>query len=58
MACCHDMRKGEIYVCTDCGMELEVVRECHDTVEDCGCKNQEGRCALVCCGHELSKKVE
>jgi hypothetical protein len=30
MPSCHDMRKGEIYVCPDCGIELQVVNECKD----------------------------
>ena len=27
---CHDMRKNEIFVCEDCGMELQVIKECKD----------------------------
>jgi predicted SprT family Zn-dependent metalloprotease len=27
MAHCHDMKVGEVYVCQDCGLELEMVKK-------------------------------
>lgn len=54
------MKKGEIYVCADCGLELEVIAECHDAEPDssCCCTEQEGGddCNISCCGKPLAKK--
>lgn len=55
MTDCHDMEKGQIYVCEDCGLELKVIKECVDcgpTEEECAC----GPCEFVCCGEELKLK--
>jgi len=55
MAHCHDMKKGEIYMCSDCGLELQVVKECREAdepAESCSCTP----CQFVCCGEELMKK--
>jgi hypothetical protein len=48
MAICAQMKKGEIYTCPDCGVELQVIKECAD----------EGKCAtdgckLTCCDREM-----
>ncbi len=48
MATCAQMKKGEIYACPDCGVELQVIKECAD----------EGKCAvhqctLTCCDRPL-----
>jgi hypothetical protein len=48
MATCAQMKKGEIYACPDCGVELQVIKECAD----------EGKCAadqckLTCCDSEM-----
>lgn len=59
MAGCHDMRKGEIYVCEECGMELQVVNECKDVgtpVAECSCHEEENPCTIECCGKPLAKK--
>ncbi len=59
MASCHDMRKGEVYVCEDCGLELQVVKECRDAgtpADECGCHTTAGPCTFSCCGKELVKK--
>ena len=56
---CHDMKKGDIYYCKDCGLELQVVKECHDAgtaVEECGCMDADATCKFTCCGSELKKK--
>jgi len=55
MAHCHDMKKGEVYVCQECGLELKVVKECREAetpAEQCCCTP----CQFVCCGEELVKK--
>lgn len=59
MPSCHDMKKGEIYRCPDCGIELQVVNECKDAgtpAEDCACHTKAGPCTFSCCGGELVKK--
>jgi len=59
MAGCHDMRMGEIYMCEDCGMELQVVNECKDVgkpAADCDCHSEGETCTIECCGNPLVKK--
>jgi hypothetical protein len=56
---CHEMKKGEVYVCEDCGLELQVVKECKDAgtpAEECGCHTTADPCTMFCCGTELVKK--
>ncbi|MHA2427117.1 MAG: hypothetical protein ACXADB_03705 [Candidatus Hermodarchaeia archaeon] len=53
---CHDMKKGQIFTCADCGLELQVTAECTEceTPEgSCGC---EAPCTFECCGKPLSLK--
>jgi hypothetical protein len=53
------MRKDEIYVCSDCGLELKVVQQCRDTGKEgqtCGCEDDREPCAISCCGKELIRK--
>jgi ribosomal protein S2 len=53
------MRKSEIFVCEDCGMELQVVKECKEVgipVEECVCHTEENPCSIECCGKPLVKK--
>jgi hypothetical protein len=55
MAHCHEMKQGEVYTCKECGLELEVVKECKEAElpsEECRCEP----CSFVCCGQELVKK--
>jgi hypothetical protein len=52
---CHEMKKGQIYVCEECGLELQVIQEC----KECGtpadsCKHEE--CRFVCCDNSLKLK--
>lgn len=52
---CHEMKKGQIYACADCGLELQVIGECDS------CTSPEGECAheeckFVCCDKELVLK--
>jgi hypothetical protein len=63
MTNCHEMRNGETYHCPDCGLELQVVKECRDVgkpAEDCGCHKEDTSsdqaCTLTCCGKPLVKK--
>jgi hypothetical protein len=53
MATCAQMKKGEIYACPDCGVELQVIKECAD----------EGKCAahqckLTCCESEMELRSD
>lgn len=59
MANCHEMKKGEIYGCEDCGLELQVVNECRSAgkpASECGCQDDGSECVITCCGRELVKK--
>jgi hypothetical protein len=53
------MKKGEIYMCPSCGLELEVKAECHEAATpaaDCGCHDDAEDCRLTCCGVDLVRK--
>jgi hypothetical protein len=55
MVHCHEMKKGQVYMCKGCGLELEVVKECNE----CGssedeCKHQ--ACEFTCCDEPLRLK--
>jgi hypothetical protein len=55
MSNCHEMKKGQIYACKGCGLELEVVKKCKEcgiSTEECECEP----CTFVCCGEELKLK--
>jgi hypothetical protein len=53
MAGCSEMKAGEIYVCEDCGLEIQVVKSCADSEEGaCSCSQP-----LTCCGGELVLKA-
>jgi len=60
MPSCHEMRKGDIYTCEECGLELQVTKECKDAgtpVDECGCHEfDESGCTFSCCGKEMTKK--
>ncbi|MFX0077860.1 MAG: hypothetical protein ACFE8O_01360 [Candidatus Hermodarchaeota archaeon] len=50
---CHEMKKDQIYSCPECGIALQVVKECEEceTPEgDCGCA---APCVFECCGKPL-----
>jgi len=56
---CHEMRKGEIYVCEGCGLELQVINECKEAgtpAEQCGCHSSDEIPDFTCCGKSLVKK--
>lgn len=55
MPACRDMKKGDVFACKDCGLELQVVKECVDCGKpssSCEC----GPCTFVCCNEELQLK--
>ena len=57
MADCHEMKLGQVYVCEDCGLELQVVKECAECgkpSEECGCAEH---CTFECCGKPLALKA-
>jgi len=59
MSSCHDMKKGDIYFCEDCGIELQVVKECAHvgTPADACTGHAEGESGgFVCCNKPLRKK--
>jgi hypothetical protein len=56
MVSCHDMKKGEIYVCKDCGLELQVVSECKECGEAPGSCECEEHCDFSCCGEPMQLK--
>jgi hypothetical protein len=57
---CHDMKKGEVYYCEECGLELKVMKECREAsegAETCGCHAESGTCCeITCCDKPLTKK--
>lgn len=55
MQSCHDMKKDQVYICEDCGLELQVIKECKkcEPSDDC-CEATE--CRFVCCDTELRLK--
>jgi len=52
MANCGEMKKGYIYKCDTCGLELQVTKTC-----SCG-SGGEDACSvpLQCCGKDMKKK--
>src|SRR5450756_994830 len=50
MASCSEMKAGEVYVCADCGLEIQVLKSCADSEEGaCSCSEP-----LSCCGEPLA----
>jgi len=59
MTNCHVMKKGEIYVCEGCGIEIQVIKECKDVgtpAEECCCHDEGSSYTFSCCGKPLVKK--
>jgi hypothetical protein len=50
------MKIGQVYVCTDCGVELKVTKECTECDAESGSCSCEVDCTLECCGKELDLK--
>jgi hypothetical protein len=54
---CTEMKAGEVYVCSDCGLELQVVKSCTKEGSHGGsCSVEGGGCVLRCCDEELVLK--
>lgn len=52
MANCAEMKKGDIFVCNTCGLQLEVVNPC-----TCGTESEEAcTVPLKCCNQDMTKK--
>ena len=51
MTSCHDLKKGQILYCEECGFEMQVTKEC----VKCGSKETccAGPCTFECCGKKL-----
>ena len=50
---CKDMKEGQIYYCENCGLEIEIKKECNCTQpKDGNLKN----CTFICCGLPLKLK--
>jgi len=53
MTSCVDMKVGQVYVCPDCGIELQVIKACGDDEHpSCGPE----QCKLTCCDQEMQLK--
>jgi hypothetical protein len=52
MANCSEMKKGDLFLCKTCGLELQVTKTC-----SCGAGGK-GTCSvpLQCCGKDMAKK--
>jgi hypothetical protein len=54
---CHEMELGQVYVCEDCGLELEVVKECVEcgtSAAECACEEP---CVFSYCGEDMQLKA-
>ncbi len=51
MVSCEQLKKGDVFVCPDCGLELIVSKAC-DCAEEGAC-TEEG---FSCCGQSMVKK--
>ena len=57
MVSCADMKKGEVYACEVCGLELEVKAECNcPDIDDCNPAEGHACCEFECCGKPMAKK--
>jgi hypothetical protein len=54
MANCVEMKKGDIFVCETCGLELQVTKACSCIAgEEVSCT-----VPLQCCGKDMKKNVD
>jgi len=51
MVSCEELKKGDVFVCEECGLELTVSKAC-DCAEEGVC-TEEG---FSCCGQTMAKK--
>jgi hypothetical protein len=53
MAACSEMKVGEVCVCQECELEIQVLKSCADSEEGaCACAE-----SLTCCGGKLTLKA-
>jgi hypothetical protein len=52
---CSDMKVGQIFYCADCGLELQVVKECTECDSDEGTCSEE-TCTFSCCNEPMKLK--
>lgn len=56
MAKCHDLEKGKVYQCQNCGLEIEIKKSCDCKEKNCKCLREDDHCSFKCCGQKLKKK--
>ena len=60
MVRCGDMKKGEVYTCDVCGLELEVKKECKcpdlDKCHTHHTNHGDVCCEFECCGKPMHRK--
>ena len=47
MTSCVEMKVGQVYVCPDCGVELQVVKACGDDEHQAAVLNSASSCAAT-----------
>jgi hypothetical protein len=56
MVTCNLMKKGDIYMCKECGIQIQVLEECDKAkISSYECSSGSG-CSFTCCGEDLVKK--
>ena len=57
---CREMKKGQVYYCEGCGVELRVAKECCTEVsaEGCACHVDENTCTVTCCDRPLKLRTK
>jgi len=50
---CHDLKKGNVLVCEECGLELKVKKACNCEEEETGACTEGG---FSCCGGPMKVK--
>jgi hypothetical protein len=50
---CHELKKGDVLVCDECGLEMKVTKACHCGDEEGGACTEGG---FSCCGGPMKVK--
>jgi hypothetical protein len=50
---CHELKKGDVLVCEECGLEMKVTKSCHCGDEEGGACTEGG---FTCCGGPMKVK--